>query len=115
VPREVFWPMISNKEGGDFRFDVAATDLTGNRVTFAMPLLFVGENANRDKSLAVRDAYDLPKTTPRRTARAARKYRVTLSRASVDRRSSLEVPERSPGFRWAASCFRCRLRLLVKR
>src|SRR5207302_5012315 len=40
----VFWPMVSGTN--DFRFDVAATDICGNRATFAMPLLFVGDIAN---------------------------------------------------------------------
>ena len=31
----------------DFRFDIAATDICGNRVTFSMPLLFVGDSGER--------------------------------------------------------------------
>jgi hypothetical protein len=42
--RACFWPMIS--QTNDFLFQIAATDLSGNRVTFAMPLLFVGIEAN---------------------------------------------------------------------
>jgi hypothetical protein len=64
-PRGVFWPMVP---AGDFRFDIAATDLCGNRVTFAMPLLFVGEIANDKRADAVRTAYDDAGTGARRTA-----------------------------------------------
>jgi hypothetical protein len=61
-----FWPMVSN--AADFRFDIAATDLCGNRVTFAMPLLFVGDAANDLRPDDVRTAYDLPATVGRRQA-----------------------------------------------
>ena len=50
VPRMVFWPMIPGADpdsAQNFLFQVVATDLTGNRVTFAMPLLFVSETANK--------------------------------------------------------------------
>jgi hypothetical protein len=63
--RGVFWPMVP---AGDFQFDIAATDLCGNRVTFAMPLLFVGEIANDKRADAVRKAYDDIGTVARRTA-----------------------------------------------
>ena len=42
--RACFWPMIS--PSNNFLFQIAATDLSGHRVTFAMPLLFVGSEAN---------------------------------------------------------------------
>jgi hypothetical protein len=61
--RGVFWPMVGN---ADFRFDIAATDLSGNRVTFAMPLLFVGETANEKLPDKVRVAYDDDGTSGRR-------------------------------------------------
>lgn len=44
--RAAFWPMLGS---GDFRFEVAAEDICGNRVTFAMPLLFIGDEANQSK------------------------------------------------------------------
>ena len=55
--RAAFWPMVSPSE--PFPFDLAATDLCGNRVTFSLPLLFVGENANFPATTAalIRDAY----------------------------------------------------------
>jgi hypothetical protein len=66
VPRRgAFWPMVP---GGDFRFDMAAVDLAGNRVTFAMPLLFVGDTANDQRMDAVRKAYDDGGTATRRRA-----------------------------------------------
>ena len=52
VPRMVFWPMIPGADldpGQNFLFQIVATDLTGNRVSFAMPLLFVSEVANKKK------------------------------------------------------------------
>lgn len=42
--RACFWPMID--AANNFMFQVAATDLSGNRITFATPLLFVGVEAN---------------------------------------------------------------------
>lgn len=44
--RACFWPMIS--ETNNFLFQIAATDLSGARVTFAVPLLFVGSEANEN-------------------------------------------------------------------
>ena len=63
---DVFWPMVSAND--DFRFDIAATDICGNRVTFSMPLLFVGDAPNDERAAAVRAAYDDPATVTRRTA-----------------------------------------------
>jgi hypothetical protein len=63
--RSVFWPMVP---AGDFPFDIAVTDLCGNRVTFSMPLLFVGDVANDERADAVRKAYDDAGTVARRTA-----------------------------------------------
>ncbi len=45
-PRACFWPMID--ENRNFVFQMAATDLSGERKTFEMPLLFVGIEANRE-------------------------------------------------------------------
>ena len=44
--RACFWPMLSATK--DFVFQLAATDICGDRVNFAMPLLFVGVEANQD-------------------------------------------------------------------
>lgn len=44
--RACFWPMLSASQ--DFVFQLAATDICGQRVTFAMPLLFVGVEANQN-------------------------------------------------------------------
>jgi hypothetical protein len=38
-----------NKTTGNFRFEIAVTDLCGHRITFAMPLLFIGDEANTRK------------------------------------------------------------------
>ncbi len=42
--RMVFWPMTG---GGDFRFEIAATDRDGQQTTFSLPLLFVSEVPNQ--------------------------------------------------------------------
>ena len=66
--RMVFWPMVpaGSATPVDFRFDVAATDLDGNRVTFSLPLLFIGETANRDNIDAIRDGYNASHVQRRR-------------------------------------------------
>ncbi|MEO7996564.1 MAG: hypothetical protein ABI852_03920 [Gemmatimonadaceae bacterium] len=46
TPRQLFWPMMRASAEGDFKFDVAATDRDGRRVTFSMPLLFMSEVGN---------------------------------------------------------------------
>jgi hypothetical protein len=43
--REAFWPMVGAGTA-NFRFTIGATDRDGQRVTFAMPLLFVAGRAN---------------------------------------------------------------------
>jgi hypothetical protein len=50
--RACFWPMIGDpNKPRDFLFQIMATDLTGARVTFAMPLLFVGSEANEKSQI----------------------------------------------------------------
>jgi hypothetical protein len=44
--RACFWPMLSASK--DFIFQLAASDICGDRVNFAVPLLFVGVEANQD-------------------------------------------------------------------
>ncbi len=52
IPRRAcFWPMIDAVN--NFMFQIAATDLSGNRVTFATPLLFVGVEANEHWNPAI--------------------------------------------------------------
>ncbi|MEX3858198.1 hypothetical protein AB3X94_29840 [Paraburkholderia sp. BR10923] len=49
--RMLFWPMVPTSDPNnpaDVMFDIAATDLVGNRVTFSMPLMFVGDPANQN-------------------------------------------------------------------
>lgn len=68
-PRMAFWPMIPGPGGSprDFSFDVIATDLTGRRVAFSMPLLFISKVANDNKWAEILRAYNLPATQSRRT------------------------------------------------
>ncbi len=50
VPRrQVFWPVVPTPSGTgvDFRFEVVATDIHGEQVSFNVPLLFVSELPNR--------------------------------------------------------------------
>jgi hypothetical protein len=60
--RACFWPMVGPKNTpNDFLFEIAATDLCGNRRTFWMPLLFVGIEANKKAAVMteVRKRYNL--------------------------------------------------------
>lgn len=61
TPRMVFWPMVpaaAGPGGADVRFEIVATDLTGRRISFSMPLLFVGEVANAQRSGPIRNGYN---------------------------------------------------------
>jgi hypothetical protein len=66
--RACFWPMTS--ETNDFLFQIAATDLSGARVSFAMPLLFVGSEANENSTVIAEiiRQNNLTPATPRRRA-----------------------------------------------
>jgi hypothetical protein len=72
--RMLFWPTLPAALGGttDVLFQIAATDISGNRVTFAMPLLFVGKAANdyalTDTKKALKEAYNAPPANPKRQA-----------------------------------------------
>ena len=57
-------------ESYDFQFEIIATDLSGNRISFSMPLLFVGEPANNDleKINLIMDAYNDAYTIDKRLA-----------------------------------------------
>ncbi len=74
TPRMLFWPMVPGAPGAmtDMMFQIAATDIAGNRITFAMPLLFVGKAANdharADKQGVLRKAYNAVPAVPRRQA-----------------------------------------------
>ena len=74
TPRMVFWPMMpaaANPPGAtDFFFDIAATDRAGNRVTFAMPLLFISEipNGNAGRLGSIKTAYNAPAVGQKRRA-----------------------------------------------
>jgi hypothetical protein len=73
-PRACFWPLLGPNT--PFLFQVAATDLAGTRHTFAMPLAFVGSEANEVPGkpneipavmLEIINRYDLQHNAPRRT------------------------------------------------
>jgi hypothetical protein len=73
--RMLFWPTVPAGSGGvkDVLFQIAATDISGARVTFAMPLLFVGKAANEfartDAKGALKEAYNAaPAATKRQTS-----------------------------------------------
>ncbi len=71
APRMLFWPMVpaSSSDGIiDVPFEIAATDLAGNRVTTSMPLLFVGKLANAKASKQLKKAYNETSAVPRRYA-----------------------------------------------
>ncbi|MCT0208260.1 hypothetical protein [Synechococcus sp. CS-1332] len=56
--RMAFFPMIGGLTGTKFRFEIVATDRDGQRVGFSMPLLFVSEVVNTDRSTLLLDAYN---------------------------------------------------------
>ncbi len=66
--RAAFWPLLA--PGADFRFAADATDLAGNRVSFAMPLAFIGVEANQARAAAARASYNAAAAS-RRTAPTA--------------------------------------------
>jgi hypothetical protein len=69
VPQMVFWPMVTAAR--DVSFEMAATDLSGRRVTFSMPLLFISETANNKKPAAIKAGYNASGTVARRRAQTA--------------------------------------------
>jgi hypothetical protein len=67
VPRRAaFWPMLSGNF--DFRFEAAVHDISGNRATFAMPMLFIGDEANQAVAANVVSGYNKGAADPRRLA-----------------------------------------------
>ncbi len=64
--RACFWPALA--PNNDFHFALTATDLAGKKVSFSMPLLFVGQEANQAVPANVVAAYNLEATHARRTA-----------------------------------------------
>ena len=59
--RMAFWPMVPGAGSGgpeDFRFEVCFTGIDGRRTPHSMPLLFVGEIANRNKHEEIKRAYN---------------------------------------------------------
>jgi hypothetical protein len=70
TPKSAFWPMVPQPDGSlppalDFRFEILATDICGEQVTFSMPLLFVELNANECKPGEIRRAYNFAPTDRR--------------------------------------------------
>ena len=66
--RACFWPMISPTN--NFMFDMIGTDLSGERKSFSMPLLFVGSEANEKPQVIAEiiKQNNLEPANPRRTA-----------------------------------------------
>jgi hypothetical protein len=63
----LFWPSIFPPDDDvPFKFEIAATDLNGRRISFSMPLLFVGESANESMADRVQAAYNDLKTQEHR-------------------------------------------------
>lgn len=95
VPTECYWPMIGSNN--DFMFQIAATDLSGRRITFAMPLLFVGKVANEkdDVVAEIIKQYNLPVKGPRRTTvtgNAAICYAPEISPPDPDKKGDPRLP-----------------------
>lgn len=72
--RACFWPMLSGTQ--DFVFQLAATDISGERATFAMPLLFVGVEANQNSGV-------LGNILKRYNAEAAQRRRTSFGNAPI--------------------------------
>jgi hypothetical protein len=66
--RAAFWPLLA--PGAEFRFEVEATDLARNRVNFAMPMAFMGDEANQKRAAAVRASYNAAPADRREAATA---------------------------------------------
>ena len=71
--RMLFWPMVptaKNDQLIDVPFEIAGTDIAGNRVTFSMPLLFISKIAddNPSKSKAIKEAYNNTSAEDKRRA-----------------------------------------------
>ena len=64
--RTCFWPKISASK--DFRFDVNVVDISGQNISFSVPMLFVGVEANESKPEAVLAAYNHAIADPHRSA-----------------------------------------------
>jgi hypothetical protein len=104
VSRMLFWPTLSDNSGGttDFLFQIAATDISGNRVTFAMPLLFVGKSANdlalTDLKGMLKEAYNALPATPKRQASFGGAS-VTFARVNPGDRGDPTLPTADATFR----------------
>jgi hypothetical protein len=78
--RACFWPMISPTN--NFMFQIAATDVCGARVTFAMPLLFVGSEAN-EKPQVIAEIIKQNNLTPANPRRRASVGNATVCYAPI--------------------------------
>ena len=67
--RMAFWPHVGTPGMSpvEFRFEVTATDRTGSRVAFSLPMLFVSEVVNADGMTIIRSTYSSAPAS-RRTA-----------------------------------------------
>ncbi len=67
--RMLFWPMVPAAVGAaDVPFEIAAVDIAGQRVTFSLPLLFVGKLADAKKAADLKKSYNKPDEAGRRRA-----------------------------------------------
>jgi hypothetical protein len=62
--RQLFWPTVPKagfNKGEDFRFEVVATDLDGQKIAMSVPLMFVSDAVNQNSALTadVRRVYNL--------------------------------------------------------
>ena len=98
--RACFWPMINSSN--NFLFQIAATDLSGHRKTFAMPLLFVGSEANEKPNVIAEiiERNNAEPASPRRTA--------ALGNASVCYAPIKPGAEGDPRLPTSEMVFRCR-------
>lgn len=91
--RMLFWPMVPapHSKLADVPFEIAATDIEGHRVTFAMPLLFVGKLADAKHADELKKSYNAAPAYPKRLAKLGGAA-VTYAPSSPDDKTEPTLP-----------------------
>jgi hypothetical protein len=102
APRMLFWPMVPPGGGTltDVPFEIRATDISGQTVTFSMPLLFVGKVVELTNSKEVADAYNDAPAFAKRTGVTGGAI-VTYAPADPSDKGDPRLPTRRLTFRAA--------------
>jgi hypothetical protein len=95
--RMLFWPMVpGGARPADVPFEIAATDIAGERVTFSLPLLFVGKLADATKSAEVKKSYN---ATPGRRSAFLGGAKVCYAPAAAGDKGDPNLPTQTITFR----------------